>query len=449
MTMKDGMSARVGLRLGCFVAGIVAVSLGYSRPALAYDAAPTAELRPQTFDTGLYSVQRVTFSHDGRLVAFLGYAASTSLQALEATVFDVRSRRLVKALSVPNSSGPIKGGIAFSPDDTRLAAGAHEITIWDVRTWTEAVHAPGPFADGPYGGDDLIGMGYSPDGRHIVAAYGRVWGPGEVRVGDREEFVRLSEAVRAAYASGRAPDVYERPEIEVLDASTGARLKRFAIVHGGARGDRSLITSGLVVSQDGKAAYVAVRDYEGLVTRAGFHTPPRIMVERVDLESGQVSTVFGRQQEDEFTALAVNADQTLFATGEAVGNKEGWRNPDGTGGSHETVDPVGIWSTQDGVAHEDFGPPSGAVRQLQFQPDGPRVITCQTDGRSHNLMTVWDIQAKRLAAVVHLETPRPAVVSCALSSDGRQAVLTVPTGGAFGSLSRDTAYLVVTAITAR
>jgi hypothetical protein len=449
MMMRDGMSEKLRLRLGCVVASVITVATGCSRPAVAYDAAPTAELRPQTFDTGLYSVQRVTFSHDGRLVAFLGYTASNSLQALKATVFDVRSRRLVKALAVPNSSGPIKGGIAFSPDDTRLAAGAHEITTWDVRTWTLAARAPGPFADGPYGGDDLIGLAYSPDGGQIVAAYGKVWGPGEVHVVGREQFVRLSEAVRLAYRSGRVPDVYERPEIEVLDASTGTRLKRFAIVHDGERGDRSQITSGLVVSQDGKAAYIAVRDYEGLVIGPSFHTMPRIMVERVDLGSGQVSTVFERQQEDEFTALAVNADQTLFATGEAVGNKEGWRNPDGTGGSHETVDPVGIWSTQDGVAHEDFGPPSGAVRQLQFQPDGARVITCQTDGRSHNLMTVWDIQAKRLAAVVHVKTPRPAVVSCALSNDGRQAILTVPTGEAFGNLSRDTAYLVDTAITAR
>lgn len=437
------MLARFGSHLGRVVVGVIAVALACSRPTAAHDASPL-ELRPKTIDTGLYWVKRAAFSHDGRLVAFLGYAAPNSLKKLEVTVFDVRSHRLVKALPVPNSSEAVsgvvllKGGIAFSPDDTRLAAGANEITIWDAQTWTEAARAPGPFADGPFGADDLLGLAYTPNGRSIVAAYGKVWGPGEVHVRSREEFVGLSEAARLAYRNGTAPDAYQRPEIEVLDASTGVRLKRFAIVSNGERGDRRMITSGLVVSQDGQTAYVAVRDWEGLSTSP----PPRIMVERVDLESGQVAAVFETRQADDFTALAVNADQSLFATGEMVGRKQGWRGPDGAWINHETTDPVRLWNTSGGGLHADLGPPLGAVLQLLFLPDGSGVIACQTDARSHNLMAVWDTKTKTLSAVVHLETPRPAVVSCALSPAGRQAVLMVPTGEAFANLANDTAYIV-------
>lgn len=425
-----GMSVRLGLYVSC----VIAAALAVSQAVVAGEAAAPVELRPETFDTGLYWVKRAAFSHDGRLLAFLGYSAPNSLQDLEVTVFDVGSRRLVKTLSVPNSSPvTLKGGIAFSPDDARLAVGANEITIWDTHTWTEAGRAPGPFADGPFGADDLLGLAYTPDGLRIIAAYGKVWGPGEVHVGSQEAFIRLTEARRLAYASGNAPEVYQRPEIEVLDASTGARLKRFAIARDGRRGDRSRITSGLAVSRDGGAAYVALSDYEGILAPPPSPTPtPRITVERVDLESGQVSAVFERRQEDDFTALAVNADQSLFATGELVGGKHN---------NHVTTDPVRLWNTSDGGLRSELGPPAGAVWQLLLPPDGSGVIACQTDNRSHNLMAVWDTKTKTLVSVVHVETLGPAVVSCALSQDGRQAVLTVPFGGSFGGFAHDTAYL--------
>lgn len=437
------MLVRLGSHLCFVVAGAIVAAFACAQPVAAFEAASPRELRPQTIDTGLFWVKRTAFSHDGRLVAFLGYAAPNSLQTLEVTVFDVGSHRLVKSLPVPNSSGVVilKGGIAFSPDDARLAAGANEIAIWDTRTWMEAARAPGPFADGAFGADDLLGLAYTPDGQRIVTAYGKVWGPGEVHVRTRDQFVGLYDAARLAYRNGQAPENYQRPEVEVLDASTGAPLRRLAIVRDGQRGDRSLITSGLAVSQDGRAAYVAVQDWEGLVVAPPAHATPRIAVERVDLESGHVSSVFERRQEDGFSALAVNADQSLVATGEADGNKQSWRAADGTWVNHETADPVRIWSTEDGAPRAELDLSGGAVRQLLFLPEGTGVVTCQTDNRSHNLMTVWDTTTKSPAAVVHVDTPRPAVVSCAISSDGRQAVLTIPTGEAFGVLAHDTAYL--------
>lgn len=438
------------MHLGGLVAGVLAIALVYPRPATASDAAQPVQLRPQTFDTGLYSISRTIFSHNGRLVAFLGYAAPNRGPALEVTVFEVSSRRLVKTLPVPDRSWVIlKGGLAFSPDDSRLAAGADEITIWDTKTWTEAGHAPGPFADGVFGADDLLGLAYAPDGRQIIAAYGEVWGPGRVQVGSREKFVSLREAARQAYRVGKTPDAYQRPEIEVLDASTGVRHKRLAIARGGRRGDRSQITSGLVVSQDGGSAYVAVQDFEGLGAPPQSHTTPRVTVERVDLESGQVSPVVERRQEDDFTAIAVNAGQSLFATGEAVGNKHSWRKADGTWVNRETADPVRLWSPRGGELQAELGQSIGAVRQLWFLPDGSGVVACQTDARFHNLMAIWSVATKSLTAVVRVVTPQPTRPSCSLSQDGRQAVLTVPTGEALRSVSSDTAYLVNVASAAR
>jgi WD40 repeat protein len=257
-------------------------------------------------------------------------------------------------------------------------------------------------------------------------------------------FIRLSEAVRRSAGDGKAPHTYERPEIQVFNASNGALLKRFAIVRDGRLGTGVRITSGLIVSRDGRAAYLAVRDFEGL---SGL--PPRIAIERIDLNSGAVAALFEHRQPDEFTALAVNSDQSLVATGEAVGNKQGWRGPDGAWVTHETTDPVRLWNARDGSPHADLGPSAGAVRRLLFLPDGSRVIACQTDNQSHNLMAIWDPKAKVLAAVVRVVTPRPVDVSCALSQDGRHAILTVPTDGPSGASMPEKAYMVDPLSTAR
>lgn len=426
-------------------ASLIAAALACFEPIAHSAAASAVELRTQAFDSGLYGISRTTFSHDGRLVAFLGYS-ERNLSHVEVAVFDVRTRRLLKALPVPmgRSSIILRGGIAFSPDDSRLAAGATEIWFWDTATWRETGRAPGPFARGQYAAEDLLGLAYTPAGKSIVAAYGRVWGPGDVRVDTVADLVRLSDAVRLAYRSDRAPETYDRPEVDVLDASTGAPLERFPIALPGERGDRSLITSGLTVSEDGRAAYVAVLDYEGdpppIDPRS--RRPPRIIIERVDLERGQSTALFERRQEDKFTALAVNADQSLLATGEEDGDKETILGPDGVAVMHETTDPVRLWASADGGLQSELGPPGAAIRRLLFLPDGTGVVACQTDARFHNLMAFWNLRTHALTAVVHVETPHPTLVACAVSPDGRKAVLTAPTGEAFRNFSRDTAYLV-------
>lgn len=434
MLTEAGMK-RTAVALG-LLAGLLAGLLVHPQKLVAEDATP-AELTSKTINTALHGVTRMAFSHDGHLLAFLGYASVASTQA-SVTVFDARSRQLIRSLPVANASGVLilKGGIAFSPDDSRLAFGAKEITVWDVGSWTVVAQVPGPFANGPFAADDLLGLAYTQDGQRIIAAYGRVWGPGDIKVWGRDDVVTLSTAARLARRNGQIPAAFQHPEVDVMDATTGMALKRIPIVRTGARGDHSLITSGLAVSEDGRAAYVALSDWEGLTATP----PPRIMVARADLDHGQVSIIYERRQDDDFTALAVSSDQSSFATGEMVGNKHGWRAEDGTWVSHETTDPVRIWNTSDGSLSSQLGPPIGAVRQLAFLQGRKGVFACQSSGKN-NLMAVWDTKTRSMSASLNVETPRVTAASCVVSPSGLQAVLTVPTGEVSNSRANDTAYL--------
>lgn len=430
------MNWRTSFAAACLVGALV--------PGVPADAENIqTRIDSQRLDLDVYGVSRVAFSNDGREVAFLGHTLpDAASQNFKVEVYDTASHKLLKALAVTSATPKLfEGGIAFSPNGSELAAGVDEVTIWDTRTWSEKQLIRGPFVRGDYAANNLLDLAYTPDGGEVVALYDHVWSPADIRVGSAQEMVRLSEAARMSYRAGNAPMAYQRPEVEVYESQTGKSILSVALGSIGSRGDRSLATSGLAISRNGSAAFVAIIDREGMPVPPHPDVLPRVAVQRIDLATGEPSFMVDVRQEGRFTAVAVGNSGSLIATGEAAGDMVSRTTPAGAGVTHENQDPIRLWS-QDASPPSGFTPASGAIRGLYFLAGNSRLLACQRDSNDQSSLVFLDTKAKIILTAIHFSTSKYSLTPCAVSSNEQRAVVAGSTNGLLGSPTPDTAYIV-------
>ncbi|HSN56099.1 MAG TPA: WD40 repeat domain-containing protein, partial [Candidatus Sulfomarinibacteraceae bacterium] len=102
----------------------------------------------------LASIERVAFSPDGRLVAFL--SGFFDLSTARVPVWDLESNEAIASLSLPGEEFGV--GVAFIDDGRLLTATTKGVVAWDVRSETAEVLAEGR----------IFMFGASPDGRRLV-----------------------------------------------------------------------------------------------------------------------------------------------------------------------------------------------------------------------------------------------------------------------------------------
>jgi WD40 repeat protein len=281
------------------------------------------------------------------------------------------------------------GGVAFSPDGTRVMAGDASISavqVWDLGPTGDAewanLRAPGsPAAE------------FMPDGRRVVtsSSEGRPeelgWAAGvtiwdlqsgrDLRtIGPATDYSFQSFAVSPDGSSivlGGNSEPYEfggTSAVRAWDTSTGEELWR--IGHG-----RDV--NEVAFSADGE--HLATADWEGIAK----------IVDR----SGRVVQVLGGQGGFNFSDVAFSSDGRLVATAEWSGSVERVRIWDwAKGDALLTIDAEGPWP------------------QVDFDPNGPRVVLSGSDG----IAEIWDVESGERLAV--LAGPAGGVNDLAFSPDG-------------------------------
>ncbi|HKB01474.1 MAG TPA: WD40 repeat domain-containing protein, partial [Gemmataceae bacterium] len=150
---------------------------------------PKSELRVWDVDTGKDLFRQpddvgfaaVTLTRDGRLVAAVDYKPGGA-----ARVWDVATGKLLHTF--PGCGGQVRG-LAFSPDDRRLACGAADrggaavLRVWALDTGRERILASVP-TDEQSGWPVCID--FSPDGSRLAWACGMGSGPVDIRIHDAD-----------------------------------------------------------------------------------------------------------------------------------------------------------------------------------------------------------------------------------------------------------------------
>jgi WD40 repeat protein/DNA-binding SARP family transcriptional activator/tRNA A-37 threonylcarbamoyl transferase component Bud32 len=283
-------------------------------------------------------------------------------------------------------------GVAFSPDGTRVMAGAASISavlVWDMGPTGDA-----EWANLPAPGDPAAE--FMPDGRRVVTSswegraerrgYGRavtIWDlqtRRELRtIGPATDYFRFLSFDVSPDGSSIALGGWSKRNccggasaVRVSDTSTGEELWR--IGH-----DRDV--NEVAFSPDGE--HLATADWEGTAK----------IVDR----SGRVIRVLGGPQDDfNFSDIAFSSDGQLVATAE-FNNQGGERVR------------IWDWARRDVLLTIDAEGPSA---QVDFDPNGPRVVLSGSDG----LAEVWDVESGERLAV--LAGPPGGVEDLAFSPDG-------------------------------
>jgi WD40 repeat protein len=143
-----------------------------------WDAQTGAEVA--TLGKALPAVARITFSPDGRRIAFV--VRETSTEPGEIRVVDAASGAAVATMSRSNPKATV-GAIAFSPDGTRLAAAlslaapastgavAQSVGLWSVDDGKEIWASPAVHLVTAIIRHDQLSVAFSPAGTEIVAAF--------------------------------------------------------------------------------------------------------------------------------------------------------------------------------------------------------------------------------------------------------------------------------------
>jgi WD40 repeat protein/DNA-binding SARP family transcriptional activator len=286
-------------------------------------------------------------------------------------------------------------GVAFSPDGTRVMAGdasGSAVKVWDL----------GPTGDAEWA--NLPAPGYPaaefmPDGRRVVTTS---WKRRVDRLGARAVTIWDLQTARDMRTIGPPTDYFNFESFAVSpdgssialggnsdpeccggasaarawDSSTGEELWR--IGH-----DRTV--NEVAFSPDGE--HVATADWEG-VTK---------IVDR----SGRVVRKLDRSEDFNFSDVAFSWDGRLVATAEF--NNRG----------RERVE-VWDWAGGDVLLKIDA---EGPWPQVDFDPNGPRVVLSGSDG----LAEIWDVESGTRAAV--LAGPPGGVKDLAFSPDGSRIAM--------------------------
>jgi WD40 repeat protein len=284
-------------------------------------------------------------------------------------------------------------GVAFSPDASHVMAGDVDISavkVWDLGPTGDAEWANLPAPGYP-------GAEFMPDGRHVVTSSwkGRVDFVGEDTggavtiwdlqtgrdlrtIGPPTDFFSFTSFAVSPDGSSIALGGDSNPKccggasaVRAWDTSTGEELWRTG--H-----DRTV--NAVAFSPDGD--YLATADWRG-VTKI------------VDRSGGVVRVLGARGEGFNSSDVAFSADGHLVATAEWSGS----------------ADRVMVWDWARGKVVRTIDA-EGPWAQVDFDPDGPRVVLSGSDG----LAEVWDADSGERLAV--LAGPPGGVKDLAFSPDG-------------------------------
>lgn len=186
------------------------------------------------------SVQRITFSPDGKSLAVVSYIDTGSdNDKTVVELWDVQSKKLAaaqpaKGRSIDGSALFVMSQIAFSPDGSKLATITKQtIEVWDVKT--------GELAQTLQGHEkDVTGVWFSPDGRFLVSTGEQQSSADKEAAGELFIWNALTgEKVKTlpgyTYATF-SPDGKliasgnEDKDYSVIDVSAGSVVSRFPII---------------------------------------------------------------------------------------------------------------------------------------------------------------------------------------------------------------------------
>jgi WD40 repeat protein len=298
-------------------------------------------------------------------------------------------------------------GVAFSPDGSRVMAGDARVSA--VQVWDLGPTGDAEWANFPASGDQAAE--FMPDGRRLVTTSREGADPAgsgsavtiwdlqagrELRtIGPSTDYFRFHSFEVSPDGSSIALGGWSEPTgyggasaVRAWDTSTGEELWRI-----GQDWDVNEVT----FSPDGE--YVATAAWGGTAK----------IVDR----SGQVVQVLSRP-DVHFSDVAFSSDGRLVATAE-------WRGSE---------DHVRVWDWRRGEVLFTI-PAEGRFAQVDFDPNGPRVVVSGVDG----LAEIWDVESGERVAV--LAGPPGGVKDLVFTPDGSR-VASASTDGLVRLFDADT-----------
>lgn len=380
---------RIGVRAYLIIAAIAVFSCIASPPIRSESPARILPVEIVPVAGHSSSVEKVTFSTDGRWIASQGYFGDRSIKLWEAgTGKLVRTFKHAGGLSL----------IRFSRDGRRMFAKAgNAVSIWDIESGAllRDLGTGGPVGAVAVSPDERL-LAFAREGSEVAGGSEQtdisLWdmNSGETvwNVAGGAEQIAFSPDSRII-ATTRQDNSFIEPTLKLWAAGTGRLL--WSLAEGSHR------TSAISFSPDSRwlAAAVAGRDYKYAI----------FVWSAVD---GRLLQTFGAT-EGQINALAFSPDGKFLISGgddrpQELG--EHIQNTLDTGAENN----IKIWEPTTGKLLKSFGSRAGVVKSLAISHDGKRLIS------GGDTLRMWDAGTGRLLHALPSKTNGIAAV--ASSPDG-------------------------------
>jgi WD40 repeat protein len=282
----------------------------------------------------------LAFSPDGRRLA-AGYFDR---------LIDVWDTTTGKPLGRLEGHTGVLQGLAFSPDGGRLASNSQDrsVRIWDVSTGQEVLHLRGHT-------DWCQGLAFSADGRLLASASKdgtiRLWDATPLTGKEGQEVLTFREHTHEVISVAISPDGKRiasagiDPTVRVWDATTAQVTQN--------------------ITEITRAVFSVAFSTDGKLAAAGFGDAGHV-VQVWDAETGQNAVTF--REPCPIISIGFSPDGSWLALGRSDG----------------TVKLVNARTGRDGGV---LGKHDRQVHNVRFRPDGRRVVSVGEEG----IVKVWDV----------------------------------------------------------